>query len=80
MRVKQKKRNSARDIFALARTGGDGNRVTAYARLRGMTPDERRELRRSIEWLDEVLDQVTLDLHLERRAARPQRRRESYAN
>jgi hypothetical protein len=54
------------ELFALAAVGGDGNRVIVYNRLRRMTPKQRHHLRQSIERLDGLLDQVALDLHLER--------------
>jgi len=54
------------EIFALAIAGGDGNRATVYERLRGTGGAGRRKLRAAIEWLDGLLDQVALDLHLER--------------
>jgi hypothetical protein len=53
-------------IFALAVVGGDGNKATAYEKLRAMTPAERRHIRESVERLDGILDQVALDIHLER--------------
>lgn len=64
MLARQQKRELA--IFALAITGGDGNRVTTYDRLRAMSAEERRRVRSAIVFLDEALDQVTLDLHLAR--------------
>lgn len=58
------------ELFALAVAGGDGNKVTVYNRLRAMTPAERNKLRHAVERLDGLLDQVALDLHLERHKSR----------
>jgi hypothetical protein len=59
------------EIFVLVVIGGDGNRLAAYARLREMTPKERHDLRRSVERIDGLLDEVALDLHFERSASKP---------
>lgn len=49
------------ELFVLATVAGDGNLKEAAARLRAMTSAERRELRKSIQRLDYLLDDVSLE-------------------
>lgn len=65
------------ELFALAVVGGDGNKTKVYDRLRAMTAAERHHLRQSIERLDGLLDQVALDLHLERHKSKSKSRRKN---
>jgi hypothetical protein len=58
---------AAAEVFTMAHVGGDHNQKIAARRLRGMTSDERRELRRSIQRLDYLLDDVCLELLAKRK-------------
>ena len=50
------------EVFAMAAVGGDSNLKEAASRLRDMSGAERRELRNSIQQLDYLLDDVSLEL------------------
>jgi len=53
---------SGAEVFAMASVGGDSNLKEAASRLRAMTGAERRELRQSIQRLDNLMDDVALEL------------------
>jgi hypothetical protein len=56
------------EIFAMITAGGESNLVEAGRQIRTMSIAERLHLRRSVEQLDELLDEIALDPHLARRA------------
>ena len=55
------------DLLLLAAEGGDRNLIEALRRIRVMSAVARRELRQAIERLDGLLDEVALEIHLQRR-------------
>lgn len=52
----------AAEAFAFSYVAGDGNLKQAAERLREMSSNERRELRRSLQRLDYLMDDVSLEL------------------
>jgi hypothetical protein len=53
---------AAAEVFTMAHVGGDRNQKVAADRLRRMSSNDRRELRQSIQRLDYLLDDVSLEL------------------
>ncbi len=54
------------ELLLLAANGGDHNRAEAYARLQKMRSPELRLLRKAIERLDMLLDEILFERHLRR--------------
>ena len=50
------------ELFTLASVYGDTNMKHAAERLRTMSSNERRELRKSLQRLDYLMDDVSLEL------------------